>query len=188
MVVRCSLAFKTKGEYCVVQVLCSDGSDGDTTECLAANLPDDLPGQSNCGAADAAEASFVSATASHSMLLSSPFASAALTVSSPCFQPATQQQRSLRAHQQQRHLQGSDDGSSQQHRCSGKAPRSPLNEVVCGTMMLALERGGQADKVTSSATPPVPTSIAGPPVILYRRLSCTIGGEPIGSARVYLPS
>lgn len=135
-----------------------DCPDGHHEECIAADLPDDLPGQSNCGASDPAEASFVSPTAPEPLPVSSATsASAVLTANSPSFQPAARlHQRSLIGHHQQQHHQQqqwqanhgcADMNPLQQARSSGKGSyRSPLNEVVCGTMMLALERAGQADK------------------------------------------
>ncbi len=110
-------------------------------QALADSLPDDLPGQSNCGAADACFASFPEPPPS------SAAAAAATTAGNTAQwrrQPAAGAGR------------GAADGGAaaapdvqrqQGGKPAGRQGRSPLNEVVVGAMMAAYEHAGQVDKV-----------------------------------------
>lgn len=97
---------------------------------IAATLPDDLPGQSNCGASDAADASFIS---QHSQLAPPRL--------DHLLEPATSTAHWLQEQPLDVQL------AQQQQQKNSKAARSPVNEVVCGAMMHAYEHAGQADKV-----------------------------------------
>jgi len=96
---------------------------------IAATLPDDLPGQSNCGASDAADASFIS---QHSQLAPPRL--------DHLLEPATSTAHWLQEQPLDVQL------AQQQQQKNSKAARSPVNEVVCGAMMHAYEHAGQADK------------------------------------------
>ena len=109
---------------------------------LADSLPDDLPGQSNCGAADACSASFPdpgSALAGPRFLPSGTASN--IVAAAGALQSTARGSSNAAAEQQQ---QGGKGGGS-------RSGRSPLNEVVVGAMMLAYERAGQVDKVPTSA-------------------------------------
>lgn len=141
---------------------------------LADTLPDDLPGQSNCGESSFSYFSADSPAATPASGASSPLSTqgspsgfwtggnpaiSGLSLSGTLDVRPTSSLTSALAHQSAATSRGAEWGAtaSPLQQQAGAAPRlqqagnkGVLNEVVCGTLMLAYERAGMWEQVSYS--------------------------------------